>query len=210
MPPIGLARVSQILVLVSTGETETIAQRQGLAAALLYTLACHLVKLGFRPATTYLCLNNQSLHKLMYSRPLSLAVRAAAPGPLPCLRGRSFSKLWPVRCRCRCVGQAVPGQGPEDPHRLALQHQRATPTCRWCNTNVQHQRAGGVAVLERLELLLFLDRGGVARVYIHRVLPCARCRSPSSSRSPLSPAGSSDPDGHPSQLFGEGCPCATV
>ena len=36
--------------------------------------------------------------------------------------------------------------------------------------------------------------------YIHRVLPCARCRSPSSSRSPLSPAGSSDPDGHPSQL----------
>ena len=32
-------------------------------------------------------------------------------------------------------------------------------------------------------------------------LPEACCRSPSSSSTPLSPAGSSDPDGHPSQLF---------
>jgi GNAT superfamily N-acetyltransferase len=42
------------------------AQRHGLAAALLYTLACHLVKLGFSPAKTYLCLNNQSPHPQMY------------------------------------------------------------------------------------------------------------------------------------------------
>ena len=39
-----------------------------------------------------------------------------------------------------------------------------------------------------------------ASQYIHRVLREACCRSSSSSSTPLSPAGSSDPDGHPSQL----------